>query len=326
MSWAMAELSEVNLGDKRLNRRLVKIVEDLSARLGASVPQASRDKAAMQGTYDFWSNRRVDADEILAGHQASVVKRIGEQRVVLAIQDTSELDYSEHRKGTNGLGPISDPDARGLKLHSVLAVSEAGVPLGVLHQRMWSREVGRGVRKERQQRPIEEKESIRWLESLEISQSLVPEAVEVITVADREADIFELFAHPRRVNSELLIRAAQNRNTKRSEFSEEIQPLFSVIAASPVAGELAIELQRTPRRKARPALLTVRFAQVWLQPPAHVSHLAAIQVWAVLAEEEHPPEKEKPVRWLLLSTKATAIVKSQNIFPFVSKYISDSKG
>ncbi len=144
----------------------------------------------------------------------------------------------------------------------------------------------------------------RWLESLEISQSFVPDAVEVITVADREADIFELFAHPRRPHSELLIRAAQNRNTKRSEFSEEVQPLFSVIAASPVAGELAIELQRTPRRKARPAVLTVRFAQVWLQPPAHLSHLAAIAVWAVLAEEEHPPEKETPVRWMLLSTKA----------------------
>lgn len=70
--------------------------------------------------------------------------------------------------------------------------------------------MGRVVRKERQHRSIEEKESIQWLESLEISQSLAPESVEIITVADQEADIFELFVHPRRVNSELLIRAAQN--------------------------------------------------------------------------------------------------------------------
>lgn len=132
------------------------------------MPQASRDAAAMQGMYDFWANPRVSASDILAGHQASVVKRMGGHGTVLAIQDTSELDYSEHRKGTWGIGPISDPEARGLKLHTVLAASDDGVPLGVLHQAMWSRGLNRGVRKERRLRSIEEKESMRWLESLEL--------------------------------------------------------------------------------------------------------------------------------------------------------------
>lgn len=302
MSWASEELSGVELGDARRKRRLVRIVEDLSARPGASIPQASRDAAAMQGMYDFWANPRVSASDILAGHQGSVVKRMDGHETVLAIQDTSELDYSEHRKGTRRIGPISDPEARGLKLHTVLVASDAGVPLGVLHQAMWSRALNRRVRKERRTRSIEEKESVRWLESLELTQGLVPAEVRVIAIADREADIYELFAHQRRSGSELLIRAAQNRNTKRTEFSEEVQPLFSVLAESPVAGEFELELQRTPRRKARRAVLTVRFAQVWLQPPAHLSDLDGIVMWVVLAEEEHPPEHETAVRWSLLST------------------------
>jgi hypothetical protein len=172
--------------------------------------------------------------------------------------------------------------------------------MGILHQQMWSRE--RKVSKTARQRAIEEKESVRWLESLEVTQQVIPETVQVITVADREADIFELFAHPRPSHSELLIRAAQNRNTKREAYSEEVQPLFEVIAQSEIAGYKTIELQRTPRRKARKAELSVRYARVWLQPPAHLGQLEPIEMWVVLAEEEHPPEKEKPVRWLLLST------------------------
>jgi hypothetical protein len=302
MSWAAEELSGTKLGDARRKRRLVRVVEDLAARPGASVPLASRDAAAMQGMYELWSNRRVSGAAILSGHQASTVDRIRQQETVLAIQDTSELDYSEHRKGTRGLGPISNPEARGIKLHTVLAVSDGGVPLGVLHQAMWSREVNRGARKDRRQRSIEEKESVRWLESLEMSQRLIPEPVCVITIADREADIYELIAHPRRVQSELLIRAAQNRKTKREAWSEEVQPLFEAIAECPIAGTIELELQRTPRRKARRATLSVRYGRVWLQPPAHLGHLSGIEMWAVLAEEENPPEKESGVRWLLLST------------------------
>lgn len=304
MSWATSELAGTNLGDERLNRRLVRIVEDLSARPGASVPEASRDQAALQGTYDFWANRRVEVDDILGGHQKSVVERSRRYERILAIQDTSELDYSAQRKGTRGLGPISNPEARGLKLHTVLAVSEAGVPLGILQQQTWSRAGQIGKRQEHRRRTIEEKESVRWIESLEETQGLIPEGVGVITIADREADIYQLIAHPRRAGSELLIRAAQNRNTKRSAFSEEVQPLFEVMAESAVAGVLEIELQRTPKRKARTCELTVRYGRVWLQPPAHLSEMAGIEMWVVLAEEEKPPEKEKGVRWMLLSTEA----------------------
>ncbi len=92
MSWAAEELKDADLGDLRRNRRLIRIVEDLSEQPQASVSQASRDAAAMQGVYDFWSNPRISAESILAGHQQRTIERIRAHETVLAIQDTSELN------------------------------------------------------------------------------------------------------------------------------------------------------------------------------------------------------------------------------------------
>ena len=305
MSWAEEELKYTDLGDQRRNQRLVKIVEDLIAQPNASVPQASRDNAAMQGMYDFWANRRIRPLSILEGHSARTVERCLEHPTVLSIQDTTELDFSGH-PGTRGLGAISDPSAIGLKVHITLCCSDAGVPLGILNETVWAREKtrrGRGYRERKA--AIEEKESYRWLEHQEESQKLIPETVEVITITDREGDIYELFAQPRRPKSEFLIRAAQNRSTKSDAYGEEVTPLFDAIRQQPCQGHQTLALQRTPKRTPRLATLSVRYATLWLQPPQghpKASELGAIAVQVVLAEEEHPPEGEKAISWLLLTT------------------------
>lgn len=298
MSWVSEELRDVDLGDARRNRRLVQIVEDLAAQPNASVPQAMRDQAAVQGVYDFWANRRVQPEQIIAAHARRTVERMAEHATILAIQDTTELDYSSHRS-TVGLGPISNPKARGLKVHTVLAASAAGVPLGVLHQAVWVRDC---IRTPMQRRDIEDKESHRWLESLEVTQAIVPPETKVITIADREGDIYELFALPRSQNSEFLIRAAQNRNTKADPAIAEMQPLFAAIRQVPVQGQFRLELHRTPRRAARTASLTVRYTHLWLQPPVEKQSMNAIRIGVILAQEEAPPAGETPVCWLLVTT------------------------
>jgi hypothetical protein len=305
MSWAKDELKSTNLGDRRREQRLVTIVEDLIAQPNASVLQASRDDAAVQGLYKFWSNRRIPPAAILSGHIDQTVERCLEHSTVLTIQDTSELDFSTHRH-TRGLGPISDASATGLKVHLTLCSSDAGVPLGILQETVWAREkTRRGAGYRARQTVIEEKESYRWLEHQEASQQLIPESVEVITITDREGDIYDLFAQPRRPRSEFLIRAAQNRNTKRDAYAEEVQPLFEAIRQQPCQGQKTLELQRTPKRTPRQATLSVRYATLWLQPPqdhAQAGTFKAIAVQVVLAEEEHPPAGEKAISWLLLTT------------------------
>ncbi|MBD2181895.1 transposase [Planktothrix sp. FACHB-1355] len=131
MSWAAAELKTAKLGNKRRNQRLIKIVEDLASKPSSSIPQACRNAAAVQAAYDFFSNPRIKASAIIAAHRESTIERALEHPLVLAIQDTTELDYSHHRH-KQGLGPISNSKANGLKLHSVLCVSDEGVPLGLL--------------------------------------------------------------------------------------------------------------------------------------------------------------------------------------------------
>lgn len=300
MSWVREELGGAQLGDARRTQRLVRIVEDLAAKPNESVPQASRDRAAMQGMYDFWSNRRVDADAIIGAHAQKAIKRMREHQTVLAIQDTTELDYSHHRS-TQGLGGISKARARGLKVHSVLATSATGVPLGVLHQEVWARAKVR-KRDDRRRILIAQKESMRWLRSLEVTRRLVGDRTRVVTVCDREGDIYELFVQARSRGSEFLIRAAQNRQTTSGEAGDDVVPLFARVEACGIEGSFSLALQRTPRRAARTALLSVRFTQLWLRPPDHLSHLAPIAVTAILAEEMQPPAKESPIRWLLLTT------------------------
>jgi hypothetical protein len=139
----------------------------------------------------------VKASGILAAHRDSTLLRVEEEEIVLAVQDTTELDFSSQPK-TQGLGALSKKDAQGLKVHSVLCVSALGVPLGVLHQKVWAREKNRRTTGHQdRKRTIEQKESHRWLESLELTQQWIPQDKKVVTVADREADIYELFALPR---------------------------------------------------------------------------------------------------------------------------------
>ncbi len=249
MSWASEELSGADLGDRRRNKRLVAIVEDLVAQPNESVPQASRDNAAMQGTYEFWANRRIEASSIISAHTSSTIERIKEHKVVLAIQDKTELDLGNRRR-TRGIGAISNQAAKGLHLHSVLAVSESGVPLGLLEHKVWARaklRKGKGVQKRK--RAIAEKESQRWLDSLEASQNLIPPKISVITIADREADIYELFAHPRREGSHLLIRAAQNRRVKKS--SGETEKLFEALRSVEPCGEKRLEQSANSEKKSQ---------------------------------------------------------------------------
>ena len=305
MSWAAEELKTASLGDKRRNKRLIKIVEDLSAMPQASVTQAASDKAAVKGTYEFWGNVRVKASGILAAHRDSTLERVEGQEIVLAVQDTTELDFGS-QSSKQGLGALSKKDAQGLKVHSVLCVSPLGVPLGVLHQKVWAREktrrtTGYADRK----RAIEQKESHRWLESDKLTQQWIPQDKRVVTVADREADIYELFALPRREGSEFLIRACQPRGVKQATTDIDIESLQAAIALPAACGELTLELQRTPKRKPRTATLTVRISSLYLQPPQQHpqrSSLKPVKVQVVWAVEEHPPGTEKAIAWLLLTT------------------------
>lgn len=290
--WASQELQYAQLGDLRRKKRLVKIVEDLASQPGQSVPQASGDVAATTAAYDFWNSPYFHPEDIRTAHRASTIERIKQHNIVLAIQDTTDLDFSAH-PATIGLGPTDHPALLGLKVHSTFVANAQGVPLGVIDQKTWAREKETiGIAKQRRQRETKDKESQRWLDAVTVTQQVIPQDIQVVTITDREGDIYDLFAMPQTKNSDFLIRATHNRRV-----DHESKYLHQAIGEIQPCGTITIELQRNPQREARKATLTLRFATLEIQVPLHHkkrSGLKPVSLQVVLAQEEQPPQGTAP--------------------------------
>lgn len=303
--WAAKELQYADLGDARLNKRLVKIVEDLATHPNASVTEATSNWSNAKATYRFWQNKQIRAMDIIEAQQMGVVERIKNYPVVLALQDTTDLSFSHHASKTAaaGFGPISSSEyALGLKVHSTFAVTTEGVPLGLLDQKTWARKLKqKGKTKKKRKRSLFEKESKKWFTGLTATELSIPDETTVVTIADREADIYDLFALKRRANSHLLIRAQHNRQvTHPSSY------LKAAIAQTEAAGEIEVVIPRAKDLSSRIATVTIRYAPLSIKPPNH-SHindqLQPITVNAIWLREENPPlDCSSPICWLLLTT------------------------
>jgi hypothetical protein len=304
--WAEEEFGTVRLYDERLKQRLYTIAQDFYSCPEANIPEACGSKARTMGAYRFFQNQKVTMAVVLTAHTEAAIERIKQHRVVLAPQDTTTLNYSAHPM-TEGLGPINTAEnsAIGLLLHDTLAFTEEGTPLGVLDAQCWSRDPeDKGKRYRRKYLPIEQKESIKWLHSFQKVaeiQKLCPETM-LISIGDRESDIYELFLEASKEPNgpRLLVRAEKTRSRQvEQEF------LWNMMANQDVAGWLEVHVPRRGPRRARDALVEVRFAEVTLTPPKRYPTGAAIQIWAVYVTEQVSGEEVKsPIEWMLLTTVA----------------------
>lgn len=300
--WAEREFATLDLGDVRRNRRVVGIAETLAAKPGLSVPRAFQEKASMNAAYYSWNSPYVTPEAILQAHRDATVERMRSLPLVIVPNDTTNLDFTNH-DSVEGFGYLDAKNHRGLKAHTASAVTPEGVMLGVLHQQLWSRipeELGK--REDRRKRATEDKESQKWLDALDAVQKVVPESSISVVTGDSESDMYELFAHPREAHVELLVRSCQNRRVAGQALLQQ------TVEATPPCGHLTVEVPRADGRQARTAKLSLRFASVELMPPSSKSQkLKRIELQAVLAREEHPPEDvAKPIYWLLLTTLSVA--------------------
>ena len=302
--WACAELGDANLGDARLTQRLVRMAATFSEHPAQSIPSAHEAQwHQAKAAYRFLDNDAVDPQEILAAHRRATLRRIdaADTRLILCVQDTTHFDFTKHH-ATEGMGPTGAPGLRGFFLHSTLAVDPVeGLPLGLLCTQWWARpEEASGT--SRKKRPIAEKESYRWLDMLERSTADLPDGLRAITVADREADIFEFFARARDLGQELLVRAQHDRTVQTTD--EELQGLRQAVSAAPALGTVTFTVPRTDKRPAREAIATLHVAAVTFRPPGHLAapRPAAVPVHAILVQEVDAPADQEPVRWLLLAT------------------------
>jgi len=301
--WAAEEFSAAALGDARLRQRLLTLARDFYAQPQAQIPQACGSRAKAKAAYRFLDHAEATMETILDSHYQATAQRCAEHPVVLAVQDTTSLNYSAQpaieRLGLIGShldGPI------GLLVHDTLAFTPSGTPLGLVAVQVWARDPQQfGKKALRHQLPIEQKESYKWLKSLRAAAALQARCPGtcVVSVGDREADLFELFDEARKLSTppRLLVRAERHRT-----LAAEHATLWEHMAGLPIAGVRPLQLPRRGSRPARTAALSIGYAPVRLKPPRRHARAAPLELWAVFAREVNAPAGMQPLEWMLLST------------------------
>ena len=318
-AWAQQEFGGASLGDRRLCERLVHSARRLALMPGrAFCGVAQGDWPAVKGYYRFIDqpdDSAVTLEAILAPHRERTVQRLRAHKTVLCIQDGTDLNYTGLAQ-CEGLGVIgtnqTGASSSGLHLHTTLAVSIEGLPLGVLGARC----TAPAPRPEHEERdastiPIEQKKTFSWIQGLRECVEVAGEVPDtrLICVMDREADFFELFDEQRQTRRvDLLVRAKHDRAT-----SEELN-LFESVRQSPLRGELRIAVPRQSERpkrskqKAREgrvqrtAQAALRYRQIELRPPPPHKGKEPITLSVVHVVEPAPPAHTQPLEWFLLTT------------------------
>jgi hypothetical protein len=311
-SWCAKEFASAHFGDPRLQMRLIKTAEQLAKQPEKPINQACESWADTKAAYRLFANDKIDPSEILRSHQQKTLERCKAYPLILAIQDTTFLNYTDHPV-TCGLGHIGTNQHRhsqGLLMHSIYAVSPEGLPLGLLGQKFWSRPKrpkhvkSKGAR-DRRDLAIEGKESYCWLEALSETACQFSNPAQVLTVGDRGADIYEFMAHARALGSPFLIRAARNRAVIDEE-AEEISYLWEEMEQQPVSGTLEVEVPARPKEAARMATVGVRFAPITLRNPRKrrlptSDDADSLKLYAVFVQEIDPPKQSTALAWMLLT-------------------------
>jgi Transposase DNA-binding/Transposase Tn5 dimerisation domain len=334
--WVVDEMETVDLGDKRLNRRMQEVLTQLAARPTASIPAAcGGGRADMEATYRLFANEKATFTQVLQPHIDATERRIAEQSVVILAQDTTEIDLTRPEQQVVGAGPLDGGSRWGVLLHEMQAFTPDGTPLGTVHSVPWARErpaededQPRETPAERRERlartPIEEQESYRWVVGLRRAGDVAQRCprTQVVCVADSEADIYELLveaaAEPQL--AEWIVRACQNRALQQeqpanTEDSQETRHLREALWKRPVLFAQTIAVRgRVPKvscdmrgrrqpRQSRKADVEVRAARLTLRAPRRSDRkLPGVSVNAVLVREVDPPAGEEPVEWLLLTS------------------------
>ena len=318
-SWAQKEFSGAPLGDGRLSNRLVEIARVKAEQPGRAFSGvAAGDWPAVKGYYrliDMPDESAVSMANILLPHRERTVRRMKGQKTVLCIQDGTGLNYSSLTE-CEGLGVMgtnqTSSKSRGLHLHSTLAVSTEGLPLGVLRADCSAPKPKSSRQQSRDALLIEEKDTFRWIEGLrdivEVGEEMPH--TRLICVCDREADFFEMFDEQRcNRRVDLLIRAKHDRN-----ITVEPLKLFEALRSSPVQTVVKIEVPRQsarpkrgtqkarPKRPKRTAELSLQYMCVQLRPSWYHKNKEPIEVWAIHAVEAAPPPDTEPIEWFLLTT------------------------
>jgi hypothetical protein len=337
--WAEKEFHAIDLGDQRLKERLIILATRLSDSPESPINHACDDWAETKAAYRFFNNCSVDYNAIIKSHSKATASRCIGYSTVLAIQDTTYFNYSSHR-ATKGLCPIAvtkghntkDIITSGLIMHSTLIVTTDGLPLGIIDQKIYSRpQLSDDQNKQRGKAhtyglSVEEKESYRWIESIHhTQQNFKDRPARVVTIADREADIYDLFQRAQEINALLLIRANFNRkiNKESTNATNTGELLWTFMKNKDAQAEITVMIPEQEKNPSREAHCTVTFSAFTMHPPqrhgGRSSHRQqSLSLYAMYLVEKNQPSGVEPIEWMLLTN--IAIVTAEDAVEKISWY------
>lgn len=280
-----------------------------AARPQDTIPQACGSWDRTKGAYRFLENPRVSSGMLIESAGKSTARICAGLDTVLVVQDTSSLTYTS-LPHTLGLGPLNDQaDPRGMWVHSTLALRCDGRPLGLLHQKIWCRDPEqRGIAQQRRHRPIEAKESFKWLEGLYLARKRLEAHVaqgqrpRLIHLMDREGDIYEVLKAIAESSDGAVIRVARNRR-----IDDPLESAHAAVRAAPLLGTSRVKLPRTHEQPERTAQVELRSRRMTITPDPYFHRgrspleMTLVEVW-----EPDPPAGSPPLHWLLWTTEPAA--------------------
>ena len=312
--WVAEEMSGCQFPDQRLGSRLHSLMGSLGAQVGSTIPTACEDWASIKAAYRFLSNDRVDEHAILSGHMKATARRIrAADGPILILHDTTEFSYD--REDPESIGYTREmPSARkdvtgktiryrvcGVMMHSSLAITLQGLPLGLCAVKFWSRKQFKGTQALKNRInptriPIEEKESYRWLQNVGQSTALCGDASRCVHIGDREADIYELFCTAHQRGAKFLFRTCVDRLAGDGKHT-----IADEMAEVAVKGLHQVEFRDKKGRLCH-AVLELRYRHIRVRPPtAKQKHYPDLELTVLYARERNVPKGRKPLDWKLIT-------------------------
>lgn len=288
----------LDLGDKRRDERFVTLINNISSQPGASIPKQNNSWYDTKATYNFFKNEDVSLEEIKKTLMLYGAKQSEDEKTLLIAHDISNISYNDLQ--ADGLGYLDNKAGQGILCYSSLAATTEGLPLSLLFQHTWVRpneELGKSSK--RKQTDFKDKESYRWYEGMTEVNNVLGSDIHKIHIADREADIFELFFHAFESNTDLLIRARHNR--KLSDGSH----LWSGIANEPASATVSLDIPDKTGKKKMAVEAEVRYHEVEILRPANNKNsYESVTLTAIEIKEKADNDKDIDdlIHWKLLTT------------------------
>jgi Transposase DNA-binding/Transposase Tn5 dimerisation domain len=311
-TWVEDEVADCDFRDARLQRRFRMLLTQIGSDVGQSIPLVCQDWANTKAAYRFFSNDRVSEVDILSGHFASTRERLAATNsLILMLHDTTEFTFKRDRSDLIGItktvnkkgksGWLTPHTLCGILMHSSLAVTTDGVPLGLAAVKFWTRKKFKGTaalkKKINPTRvPIEKKESVRWLDNLRQATELLAEPAQCVHIGDRESDIYELFCTAGEIGTHFLVRTCVDRlagdgdHTIADEMDEVETKGLHRIEVRDNNGDLA------------EAVLELKYRRVHVLPPiGKQKRYPALTLTVIHAEERETPKNRKKIEWKLIT-------------------------